>query len=633
MGWGNLVANATLPRTLVVLLWNLMSLVRTVSLFVVELSVAGVDCLRGVFAGKSWWHELKFVPSRVAICTLLRELVAIGAEVDATRGLPIIHLNLLGYDEQAHRRGPESAFAHWSLGQIDRSIRRICDAAFCSLRRDYQVWIYSDHGQEATVPYTRRHGKTLHQAVSEIVGSPRPEREPAGSGSRGVELLRTEWLGGGLLQRLLPKLGLEELMFEAGQPIVADKGPLGHVYCPQDLEPGTRERIAERLVREAGVPLVFALDEDRNLCAWNADGRFQLPADAVKVFGESHPFAEEVARDLAEVCRHPDAGDLLACGWQRGGQSVSFVTENGAHAGPGPQETCGFALLPADVWVPETDRGHLRPLDLRRAALRLLQRAPVDRQRRRPQVDAKSLRVMTYNVHSCIGLDGRLSAERIARVIAQSKPDIVALQELDVGRARTQHIDQARTIARNLEMELQFHPAMYLEEGQYGNAVLSRFPMRLVRADRLPALNPSVRTEPRGALWVAVDVAGVEVHVINTHLGLGRRTKLEQARALLGSQWVAHPERRGPVILCGDFNARPSSAVYREIHGALRDAQLELDGHRPQYTWSSICPLTRIDHVFVGDSLSVVAARVPKTRLARIASDHRPLVVDVQTPR
>src|SRR5690606_25923797 len=86
--------------------------------------LAIVDFFRGVIRGSELWPELKFIPSRVVVSIVLRELAVIGAGMDVTRGLPIVHLNLLGYDEQAHRRGPSSAFAHLALTGIDHGADR-----------------------------------------------------------------------------------------------------------------------------------------------------------------------------------------------------------------------------------------------------------------------------------------------------------------------------------------------------------------------------------------------------------------------------------------------------------------------------------------------------------------------------
>jgi endonuclease/exonuclease/phosphatase family metal-dependent hydrolase len=104
---------------------------------------------------------------------------------------------------------------------------------------------------------------------------------------------------------------------------------------------------------------------------------------------------------------------------------------------------------------------------------------------------------MTYNVHRCVGADGRADPRRIAEVIAACQPDMVALQELDVGRLRTGGIDQAHVIAHLLGMSFHFHPALQVEDELYGDAILTALPMRLVKAGPLPG---SVGFEPRGAL-------------------------------------------------------------------------------------------------------------------------------------
>jgi len=669
MGWGHMLESATLPRSLLVLLWNVMSLFRTGALFVVELFLAVIDAVRGLVAGRSVWEEIKFVPSRVAVGVLLRELIAIGAEIDATRGLPIIHLNLLGYDEQAHRRGPGSVFAHWSLRQIDKSIQRICDGAFCSPRRDYQVWIYSDHGQEATVPYVVLRGKTLQRVLLEIWDEAHANQPPS-SHSFGIETHRAAWLGGGFLQALLPKAVMEKLLIDAGVPISADKGPVAHIYWPETLAAEERDRIARQLVDDEQVPLVFAVDDavndDETVAVWSPEGRHQLPRDRDIVFGADHPFLDELTRDWIALCRHPGAGTLVASGWRQNGQCISFVTENGAHAGPGFEETRAFALLPREAPLPETDNDFLRPRDLRQAARCTLGRDPAAKRSRRssPQRPVETLRIMTYNVHSCIGVDGKLSPRRIARLIAQWQPDIVALQELDVGRSRTGGMDQAHLIAHELGMEFHFHPAIHVEEEKYGDAILSRFPVRQMHAAALPNTGGRAR-EPRGALWVTVDTGTVSLQVINTHLGLSRRERLAQVRALLGEEWLRHPECTDSVILCGDFNAGPASPEYREITQYLTDAQLldaqtdprteadtaaqtEAQPHteaqtkagtnartgigkrRPRNTWTSTYPLRRIDHIFLRGNVSVLGIEVPRSRLARVASDHLPLLVELR---
>ena len=242
---------------------------------------------------------------------------------------------------------------------------------------------------------------------------------------------------------------------------------------------------------------------------------------------------------------------------------------------------------------------------------------------------SKTFSVMTYNVHSCIGTDGKLSPMRIAEVIGRCNPDVVALQELDTGLARSQMIDQAHLIAMTLEMSFHFHPSIQVEEGGYGNAILSRSPVRLMKAGPLPAEPVNPLFERRGALWTEVEVAGKRIEVVATHFGLNRRERLSQARAITGPEWLGLPDCQAPTVLCGDFNALPGSSVYRLITRHLRDVQRG-KGRLPRGTWPVQLPFMRIDHLFVTHDLKVHHVTIPRTPLTRIASDHLPLVVKLE---
>lgn len=240
------------------------------------------------------------------------------------------------------------------------------------------------------------------------------------------------------------------------------------------------------------------------------------------------------------------------------------------------------------------------------------------------------LSLMTYNVHSCLGRDGIVSPSRIASVVASLRPDVLALQEVDLGLSRTGHSDQSRVIAEILKMEYLFHPALHRETGQYGNAVMSRYPLRLVRGGKLPALPGRKAIEERGALWTEIRAGGVSVQVINTHLGLVRRERLAQAAALLGPEWLGHPDCRPPAILCGDMNDLPFSRVCRMFRTALRDAQLGQGRAGPKSGWPSRFPFTRLDYVFTSPGIVVADTRVPRTPPVRAASDHLPLFVELE---
>lgn len=239
----------------------------------------------------------------------------------------------------------------------------------------------------------------------------------------------------------------------------------------------------------------------------------------------------------------------------------------------------------------------------------------------------RRIRMLTYNVHSCRGTDGRVDPARVAEVIARCKPDIVALQEVDVGRARSGGVDQAQMLAAHLRMGTHFHPALHLEEEKYGDAILTALPARLARAGPLPSIG-----EPRGAIWVSVDIGGVELQVINTHLGLRRRERIAQVAALLGPGWLGSAECRDkPTVLAGDFNAVPFSLPYRSLARHWRDVQV-LACPRPKTTFPSRFPVLRLDHIFVGEGIETVGAEVHSDMLTRTASDHLPLTAIIDVP-
>ncbi len=643
LGWGPALRAANPLVILFLVLSNAYSFLRTAVLLVVEVMLAVVDFVRGLIEGHDLIKELKFVPTRVAISILLRELVTIGAKIDIARGMPIIHLNLLGYDEQAHRRGPASLFAHWTLKGIDDAIARIWRAAHRSLHRHYDVWVYSDHGQQQVQSYHKLHGRSIGDAVSAVFAELGISAGPLPAHSlHGVQTQRVRQLGGKKVQHLFPVQSLMPGQASSEQVEVAAQGPVGLVYCKAGLAPPERDAVARALVASAGVPLVLTAAAPGVVTAWTDSGTYTLPQQAADVLGADHPYLEEAAAELVDLCHHKDAGEFILCGWRYGVPALSFPVENGAHGGAGPEETNAFALIPADAPLPVTGRDYLRASDLRCAALHFLGRTghkTAERQKRMGESSAgvrivarDTLRVMTYNVHSCIGMDGKLSPERIARVIARCAPDVVALQELDVGRARTEGMDQAHMIARCLEMDFHFHPAMHIEEERYGDAILTHLPLRLVKAGTLPGLHDKPSLEPRGILWVEVELGGTTIQVLNTHLGLLARERIAQTEALLGPEWLGHPACSGPVVLCGDFNALPSSPVCRRLRARLNDAQIVLESHRPRATFSGRIPAARIDHVFVDASLTVTDIEVPDSELVRVASDHLPLIVECRIP-
>ena len=628
-GWdGMLQAVNPLVLPLMVLL-HFDVLLWVAALMVLEFALAVASGLQSVIKGEMPLPELGFVLMRIGPVILLRELVVRGVQIDIARGVPVIHMNLIGYDDHAHHRGPHTSFARWPLRGIDWAAARIWRAAQRSRRRNYDVWVYSDHGQESAMPYEKVSGKTISETIELLregalpIFSPdhRDEHEYAYRGTPGFSRRGITPIANHIAE--LPK---------QSQIVVTAMGPIAHLYPPPEFVAEQRDRLAQALVQRGGVPVVAASDASGAVRIWTDEGMFQLPGDAARLFGADHPFLSELSQDFLTLCRHSSAGALVLFGWRAGRTAVTFAMENGSHAGFGLGETHGFALLPRNVPLSLREQRFLRPSDLREAALNHLRRSASGRENTAAPKHPSSrlLRVMTYNVHRCIGLDGKASPERIARIIARQEPDIIALQELDAGRHRTHQVNQAERIAQLLRMSHHFHSIITMRQGGYGNAILSRYPMRLVQAVKLPQWRNLRYLEPRGALWVTVDVDGVAVQVINCHLSIWPIERLAQANALVGAKWFANPLCQSPVVFCGDLNAIPGSATYRRLIGALSDSQSAVKMSRIPSTWFSRYPITRLDHIFLSPGIAVQEVRVSRTMLAQAASDHLPLLVEIK---
>jgi endonuclease/exonuclease/phosphatase family metal-dependent hydrolase len=625
LGWGRSKTPPSRWRVLAVLLLNSFSFVRMIALIVVEIVLAWVDFFRGMAQGQNPFKELKFVPTRVAICIGLREFIVAAASMDLARGLPIVHLNFIGYDEQAHRRGPSSAFAHWTLLGIDNAIKRLYSAAMRSSKRDYSVWIYSDHGQEETTPFERETGRSLQEVAEEVFGLPEPQVYLGRSERKGIQAERTPLIG--VHTRRSRRRGVEPVKPPPSERlVVTSMGPIAHIYDLCETQVEGRERIAEELVAR-GVPMVLFQDEGANVRVVTFEGTFRLPRDAAAVLGTDHPMLQEAAEDLVRLVKHKLAGEYVAAGWHLGRKTISFPEENGSHAGPGPNEVSGFLLLPAGTPIRAIHPNYYRPLQLREAALHHLKRKPLPPEVTWPTTRGSMdrLRVMTYNVHRCLGVDSRISPERIARVIAQQQPDIVALQEIDVGRARSGFVDQAQAIAELLLMKFHFYPAFEIEDEKYGLAVLSHYPMRLIKTGGLPGLPNKPNLEPRGAQWIGIEYHGREIQLVNTHLGLRGEEKRQQVQAILGEEWLGRLSRDEPLIICGDMNSLPASFVHRQICTRFYDVQSIVREHKPLRTFYGRYPLSRIDHIFVSSHFEADRVDVARTSLTRVASDHLPL--------
>ncbi len=634
MGWGGLLKMADPFGVTLTILLNFHIFVRALFLILVECVIAAVESVRGILSGKKLMREIKFIPLRVAVCVFLREVVAAGAKIDIARGLGVIHINLAGFDEQAHHRGPSSTFAHWSLRGIDNAIGKIWKASLRSSKREYNVFIYSDHGQEETLSYQDEYGRSVEDAVGQVLEEHNSSRRWHTEFNGEIPYWRAN-----LFRNKPEKILKTPFTKMKDSPLIAtvtSMGPVGHIYLPEVLSNGEKEKIALQLIAMAKIPIVMISQGSGQALAWTSQGKYIFPEEAANVIEADHPFFNDVVHDLVKLCDHPDSGDLIIFGWRKGFKSLTFHAERGSHAGPGAEETSGFALLPMGALpggrqaLPRSFNETIYTTDLRNAAFRAQgirhkgTTAMMDRAM--PISSPGLLRIMTYNVHGCIGRDGKISPHRIAGIIARHDPDIVGLQEL----VSNERVHQAEIIAQILGMSFQFDATLSTKKGKRGNAILSRYPMRPMRNGRLPKLFQTPILEPRGALWVEIDRQGLKIQVFNTHLSLSSMEGLLQMRALCGVDWIGNPACQSPIIFCGDLNALSNSRICKHLGQLLKNTHLELNGHHSLKTLPSFYPLGLVDHIFIGTGFKTIKNKTPRTALERISSDHLPLITDVE---
>lgn len=239
------------------------------------------------------------------------------------------------------------------------------------------------------------------------------------------------------------------------------------------------------------------------------------------------------------------------------------------------------------------------------------------------------LRVLCYNIHYGQGTDGRYDLERLAAVINKANPDLVALQEVDVGVKRSGRIHQARRLAELTGMAVRFGPTQHYEGGLYGNAVLTRLPILDMMIQPLPYTEsrPQLVTYPRGA--IAVTVRGTDdqsLRFVSTHFQHNvPEDRLAEAKAI--NKLFASDDKMS-TILAGDMNATPDSEPIRELLKYWSNATDE----PASPTAPSPKPTSRIDYIFYGPATMFRVLNV-EVVAEPIASDHRPVfaVLEVST--
>jgi endonuclease/exonuclease/phosphatase family metal-dependent hydrolase len=239
-------------------------------------------------------------------------------------------------------------------------------------------------------------------------------------------------------------------------------------------------------------------------------------------------------------------------------------------------------------------------------------------------MEARSFRIVTYNVHKCRGLDRRVRPERIAQVLGETGADLVALQEVLSIEDSVRERHQARYIAEELGMQYHIGENRRLGGGAYGNVILSRLPLAGVQNYDITWRG----REARGCLRADTRVgrAGL-VHLFNVHLGTAFFERRHQARELVGPRILSNPELRGARLVLGDFNEWTHGLASQLLGAHLQSADIRHHLRRAR-TYPGPLPFLHLDHIYYDGELELLKLSLHRSRTALVASDHLPLVAD-----
>jgi endonuclease/exonuclease/phosphatase family metal-dependent hydrolase len=225
------------------------------------------------------------------------------------------------------------------------------------------------------------------------------------------------------------------------------------------------------------------------------------------------------------------------------------------------------------------------------------------------------IRIATYNVHKCKGLDGRVSVKRIADVISETNADVIAVQEIFQG--------QGQKLAEELSVNLAFGENRQLLGDAYGNLVLSRFPLR-------SHCNHDVSVagrERRGCLRSDVLLQSRSLHVFNVHLGTAFFERRQQAKHLIDEAVLKSRTLDGPRVVLGDFNEWSRGHVSQVLASEFESTDIRVYLKRAR-TYPGIFPVMHLDHIYYDPQLRVEHVSLHRTKTSLVASDHVPLVTD-----
>ena len=232
------------------------------------------------------------------------------------------------------------------------------------------------------------------------------------------------------------------------------------------------------------------------------------------------------------------------------------------------------------------------------------------------------VRIATYNIHRCRGMDRRTVPSRVAAVIRALDADVVALQEV-IGAGPT-GAGQAEEIGAALGMGWVMTPVRHLRRNLFGNVILSRFPIT-----HHSQYDLSWRTcEPRACQRADLDLGvGQALHVYNVHLGTAVLERRYQATRL--AAFVHDSRIVGPKVILGDFNEWMRGLATRTLSSLFES--IDIFAHlKRRRTYPGIFPVLHLDHIYYEGHVEVRGMELTRSRQALIASDHLPLVANLR---
>ena len=228
------------------------------------------------------------------------------------------------------------------------------------------------------------------------------------------------------------------------------------------------------------------------------------------------------------------------------------------------------------------------------------------------------MKIVTYNVHKCRGMDGRTHVRRVARVLKQIDGDIVALQEVFASEEGRQ--SQVEIIAAELGFHVVFGRTRYLKNRPYGNAILSRWPILSSSRFHLPW----TRREQRGCLRADIETPLGIIHAFNIHMGTSYFERRHQIRSFVKQEFVLN-ELAGPRVLVGDFNEWVNGLTTKVLQENFESLNMAQHTRRKR-SYPGILPFLHLDHIYFEKPLQVEMAELVRNRKTMLASDHLPLV-------